>query len=306
MSGRIVVGLDGSDQGRDALALAEWLAGDGDVELVAANVFPHESWGYTLPGSYEWEAFLREEAEQKVADAESVVSDSTEITSRTVSSSSEVHGLHELSEALDAEMIVVGSSHHGRLGQVLAGNVGERLLHGAPCPVAIAPKGFRTRSHRGPRTVMVGYDGSPEARDALAGAIEIASRLNTGLHLLTVAAAPPLIRSKGESTGGYKTLSHAIEETMKQRLDEALRDLGGELNAEGTLLRGSPAGELARAGVDAGLLVVGSRAYGPLRSVLLGAVSNRLVREAPCSVIVFPRGVAAAEASDRPAPATAP
>jgi nucleotide-binding universal stress UspA family protein len=42
------------------------------------------------------------------------------------------------------------------------------------------------------------------------------------------------------------------------------------------------------------VLVVGSRGYGPLRAVLLGSVSRRLMTEAHCPVIVVPRGVEAA------------
>jgi nucleotide-binding universal stress UspA family protein len=38
------------------------------------------------------------------------------------------------------------------------------------------------------------------------------------------------------------------------------------------------------------LLVIGSRGYGPLRAVLLGAVSGRVIRDAACPVIVVPRG----------------
>jgi nucleotide-binding universal stress UspA family protein len=37
------------------------------------------------------------------------------------------------------------------------------------------------------------------------------------------------------------------------------------------------------------LLVLGSRAYGPVRRVLLGSVSGPLVRQAPCPVLVLPR-----------------
>ena len=40
------------------------------------------------------------------------------------------------------------------------------------------------------------------------------------------------------------------------------------------------------------LMVSGSRGYGPVRSVLLGSVSRRLVDDAACPVLVVPRGVA--------------
>ncbi len=38
------------------------------------------------------------------------------------------------------------------------------------------------------------------------------------------------------------------------------------------------------------LLVCGSRGYGPVRAVLLGAVSRRIVTEARCPVAVLPHG----------------
>jgi Universal stress protein family len=38
------------------------------------------------------------------------------------------------------------------------------------------------------------------------------------------------------------------------------------------------------------MLLVGSRGYGPLLSVIVGGVAGRVVREAACPVIVFPRG----------------
>jgi hypothetical protein len=41
------------------------------------------------------------------------------------------------------------------------------------------------------------------------------------------------------------------------------------------------------------VLVLGSRGYGPLRAVLPGSVSRRVMREARCPVIVLPRGVRA-------------
>jgi nucleotide-binding universal stress UspA family protein len=50
---------------------------------------------------------------------------------------------------------------------------------------------------------------------------------------------------------------------------------------------------LAAASAEIDLLVCGSRGYGPLRSVLVGGVSDRLTRQAPCPVIVVPRGAVA-------------
>ena len=46
---------------------------------------------------------------------------------------------------------------------------------------------------------------------------------------------------------------------------------------------------LADASEELDLLVLGSRGYGPLHSVLVGGVAGRVVREAACPVLVLPR-----------------
>ena len=77
---------------------------------------------------------------------------------------------------------------------------------------------------------------------------------------------------------------------MRQCLDEGLTSLPEDLPAEGVLADGDPAEaltELANAG--GALLMLGSRADGPLRRVLLGTVATKLVRTAACSVVVHPR-----------------
>jgi nucleotide-binding universal stress UspA family protein len=53
---------------------------------------------------------------------------------------------------------------------------------------------------------------------------------------------------------------------------------------------GDPAAVLAEASADRlDLLVLGSRDYGPVRSVLLGGVGHAVLRAAACPVIVVPR-----------------
>ena len=52
-----------------------------------------------------------------------------------------------------------------------------------------------------------------------------------------------------------------------------------------------PAEVLAKRSTDLDLLIIGSRGYGPLRAVLVGGVSGRVLRSAQCPVIVVPRGI---------------
>jgi nucleotide-binding universal stress UspA family protein len=72
-------------------------------------------------------------------------------------------------------------------------------------------------------------------------------------------------------------------------LEQALARVPEALGAKRRMLEGDPADAVAGATQDVDLLLVGSRAYGPLRRALLGSVSARLMRSSPCPVLVLPR-----------------
>jgi nucleotide-binding universal stress UspA family protein len=65
------------------------------------------------------------------------------------------------------------------------------------------------------------------------------------------------------------------------------------VRAVAACLEGEPSERLIAASEKLDLLIVGSRGYGPLRAVLTGGVSGRVIRGAHCPVIVVPRGVEA-------------
>lgn len=152
--------------------------------------------------------------------------------------------------------------------------------------------GLHEREGSGLGSIVLGYDGLPEAEIALERAVEIAIAADSRIRIVMVAEDPPLIYGKGAGGSvGYRELKAAIEEELKPRLRKAvaaLADKGVEVSGE--FLSGEPAEKLAEAASDADLLVVGSRGYGPLRCVLLGSVSAQLVGSSPCPVLVFPRG----------------
>jgi nucleotide-binding universal stress UspA family protein len=61
---------------------------------------------------------------------------------------------------------------------------------------------------------------------------------------------------------------------------------------------GDPAVELAHASQHLDLLVCGSHGRGPVRSVLLGSVTERLLRIAACPVVIVPRTARSARPSE--------
>jgi nucleotide-binding universal stress UspA family protein len=78
-----------------------------------------------------------------------------------------------------------------------------------------------------------------------------------------------------------------------QAAREAVAELDDGVETQTDVFVGDPAATLVRVSEHLDLLVCGSRGYGPIRAVLLGGVSRRVVAESRCPVIVLPRGVRA-------------
>jgi nucleotide-binding universal stress UspA family protein len=284
---KLIAGYDGSDHAVDGLALAELLADVTGAELLVAAVVPHE-FPYA-PGTAEREQVLRLQAQDMLVDA---VAESDRVHTRVVVARSAAQGLHQLAESERAAALIVGSSHRGPVGRVLAGSVAERLLHGAPCPVAVAPAGFRERPDRGLRIVGCAFDGSDEARLAAQHAAYLARRARAKLLLLAV-HEPELIFGIDQVPGAYnlQELAESERKRLARALEAAAAAVEPDLEVQHEVLEGSAVETLAGAaenGID--LLIVGSRAYGPVRRVLLGGVSSGLVRSSPAPVLVVPRG----------------
>jgi nucleotide-binding universal stress UspA family protein len=62
-------------------------------------------------------------------------------------------------------------------------------------------------------------------------------------------------------------------------------------SVESEILEGDPVQRLAESSAGLAVLVLGSRGYGPVRSVLLGSVSSGVARTAACPVLIVPPGV---------------
>jgi nucleotide-binding universal stress UspA family protein len=205
-----------------------------------------------------------------------------------VGDTSPARALHRMAEEDNADLLVVGSTHRGQVGRVLVGGVTAGVLHHAPCPVAVAPLGYATRAVA-PTTIGVGYDGGDEARHALRLAGELAKASGAQVRILAAVTTP--IRATTVDAYEPDWLDGAREESRAE-VDEAQQILErmGVLSS-GDVVVGLAVEELAELSNEVDLIVVGSRGWGPVRRLLLGNTSERLVREAACPIIAVPRPV---------------
>jgi nucleotide-binding universal stress UspA family protein len=294
----IIVGVDGTERSRDALALADLLAGPAGGRLLMAHVHDYGRLKGMVDGA-EYETLLREVGESTSADVHELLGDRRAHDLRLVAARSPAAGLQDFAQREAASLIVVGSSHRASVGRVQPGSVGQRLLAGSPVPVALAPLGYAGALRR-LETVGCGFDGSDESQQAVKWAAALAGR--AGAALRVVAVHEPMAFSN-VPTGAFseQSVNKALRRTLHTRLDEAVVDVGAEVPAEAVFGEGGAVQVLEQAAEQLDLLVVGSRGYGPLRAVLLGSVSAQLMHTAAVPIVVVPRGASAGASPGEPA-----
>jgi nucleotide-binding universal stress UspA family protein len=195
--------------------------------------------------------------------------------------------LQALAEKGEADLIVLGSTHRAHVGSVAPGSVAEHLLHGAKCRLIIAPKGYGGADHSQDRlrVAAVGFDGMAESYAALDEAARLASKFGGSLRVVGVASPVPPMGAAAAAQAGAEA-----GPDFQTQLNDAVAVLPPELRALPVYVRGDPVQKLLEAaeiGVD--LLVLGSRGFGPVMRLLIGSVSSRVIRKAPCPVLVVPR-----------------
>ena len=204
-----------------------------------------------------------------------------------VEKGSPADALQGLAEKGEADLIVLGSTHHAHVGSVAPGSVAEHLLHGAKCRLLIGPKGYAKSDHSQDRlrVAAVGFNGMAESYAALEEAARLAAKFGGSLRVVAVATPVPAMGAAAAAQAGAEA-----GPDFQSQLNQAVAGLPPELRALPVFERGDPVEKLldaAELGVD--LLVLGSRGFGPVMRLLIGSVSSRVIREAACPVLVVPR-----------------
>jgi nucleotide-binding universal stress UspA family protein len=252
MTGPVVVGLDGREAPR-ALMFARALAralNTGVVPVVAvddAAAFPYG------------ERRARElERRQRLADGRDLVRRVASETGVAVDEPRVVFGdpadaLREVAGDVDAALLVVAARSRGWVGNALVPGISSRLARQSPSPVVVLPPRARIQPMRllSDAPIIVGADGTPSSRRAVAVAESLGARLE--LPVLPVGV------------------------DVEDAANAALRYRNVHPR------RGQALGEIARRAGSA-LLVVGTRGG----SWLSGSLTQRMIAAAPVPLVVVP------------------
>ncbi|MHB8233158.1 MAG: universal stress protein [Solirubrobacteraceae bacterium] len=286
----VLVGVDGSANGRDAIALARQLT-DPDGQITLAHV--HRGELDPLKVGQRGLQKSEREASGKLLEQERAAT-GVQAELRDVIAHSVGAGLHGQAELQGADLLVVGSCRHGALGRAVLGDDARAALNGAPCAVAIASHGYADKQ-REFATIGVAYDGSPESKAALAAAEQVAKSTGGSVHVRQVMFLPTMAYS------GFAAVD--LGDSIEEMVEQAEARVAALPGVTGKAVYGPPDAELEAFSDEVDLLAVGSRSYGPVKRLMLGSTANYLARHAGCSLLVLPRGAAVEREDDSSAEA---
>lgn len=286
----IVVGVDPDPSRRSALAWAADEAARRGLPLRLVHAQGMTTSGYwsgefrTGREQWEfregWEKVARDAGDRVLEEAVAFVGNrhpGVEV-SRYLVDGHPVWALRE--QARDATMAVVGSRHLSRTEELLgSASVSLPLTAHAPCPVVVVPEPEHVTQR--PAYFVIGVDGSPDSATAIDFAFEEASLRGAELRALYVWRPPRLgvLDRNAAEHEGRRVLYESVAGRTADHPEVVLRH---------EFVRGHPVQVLTEASAHALGLVVGSRGHGGFAGMLLGSVSQGVLRHARCPVFVVP------------------
>jgi nucleotide-binding universal stress UspA family protein len=282
---KLIIGYDEREQAEDAVEYGRALCDVIGAEPVLVSIIPPthpsiESFGPEAARDYRRQELI-EVAGRRLA--------GRDVDVHVATSSSVGHGLVAAADDLDAVCIVIGSCHRGAIGRTALGSVGNSLIHGSPCAVAVAPSGFAETKDPFLQ-IGVAFDGTPEAWAALETGIGMAERTHARLSVVTVSDFTSHVPATAFNLLASGEVTNAEREEKRRVLDLALARVPEGLPVKGRLLSGVPGDMLSKASQDVDLMIIGSKGYGPIRRVFAGSVATHVLHHAHSAVMVLPRG----------------
>lgn len=196
----------------------------------------------------------------------------------------------DYAEAQDVDLIVMGT--HGRRGveRLLVGSVTEEVVRAAPCPVLTIRSPVHARPDEAMRRILVPVDFSEASAAAVLHAKEIALTYGAEIDLIHVVEEAVYPSAYGVEPVSIPT--QEIIERVESSLAEMVRE---DIGHEHVMVKGvvgyAPRTILDRAEeTGADLIVIATHGRTGLDRVLLGSVTERVLRQSPTPVFVVKPG----------------
>lgn len=180
---------------------------------------------------------------------------------------------------LDADLVVLGTRGRTGVDRMVWGSVAETVLHRSRRPVVVVRDPQPNPGRRRFRQILHPTDFSPLSRPALRVAIELAHAHRAPLRLLHV-------ETPHEAQHGPD--AHEPPTAAMDRLRHECEAAGIEVVVELRTTAVDPGDEILQASrqTDCGLIVLGSHGRTGVRRLLMGSVSEFVLRSATCATMI--------------------
>ena len=289
MTMRVLLATDGSEDAHNATA---WLArfplpANSRLRVVSVVSIPPSA--LDVPPVREFEASLREAARQAAEAARTALAHRFAETEVQVPEGEARETILRMAEEWPADLVVLGARGLGAVAGFLLGSVSLGVARHAHCSVLVVKRGTDVIPG-----VLVAIDGSAHAAAAAAFLARLPLDPTVVVRLVGVVQPPryPATTPRFASGMVREALTQIVQErstVLEGALAKAAAPLAGVVkNVERRVLVGHPVEALtvAAATPDVGLVVVGARGLGTLGRLLLGSVSEGLLRHVDRPILI--------------------
>ena len=291
MTAQIVVATDGSATSSEAVRFGATLAKALGGRLTLLHVVPAEA-GRLAP-------FMRETCpprERRAAEAllRSAQGDAAEWGAQAavrMAVGRPAEAILRVVREVRADMLVVGTRGRKGVARMFLGSVAEALAKVAPCPVAVVREFHQASTGLGP--LLAPTDFSEGAADAARTAARLARRL--GIRLVLLHILPEVVARRGDDPKATRRAELKLRREAENRLRTVIEVLDLDSGqGESMLMTGVDVAGIVHVAqkIHAACIVMGTRGLTGLPRVLLGSVTDQVLRQAPCPVLVVPPGAA--------------
>ena len=195
---------------------------------------------------------------------------------------------------IPADFIVMPT--HGRTGlkHVFLGSTAERIVQHSPCPVLVT-RGSALESKNGSsftiNTILVPVDFSDCSREGLQYAIGFANEFGAKIILIHATYLGYIYSSEGTAVYDVPGLQKAARENAEGQMRELVQSVNFRgVKFETAFPDGSPVLDICAFAKDhhADLIITSTHGLTGFQHVLIGSIAEKVVRHAPCSVLVVP------------------
>lgn len=307
----LIVPVDGSEHASEAARYASRLASALGLPVVLVHAFPASATdlfeklgagteGMTLShlSGRGFESIRKESADTAFQRAREHMGQGVKVEERLLTGEA-AEALPRFVNDQEASHVVMGRRGLGVFREALLGSVSERMIHEVAEPVTVVSSGQNRSAEVGPLVVPV--DGSEFAATAVRYAGDLAAALGLDIHLLHASPATageiPALESRVLDASAAWPDEAALAEFGRQSGDNAFaaaRDVIADTGAKDLYIK-----EVRRSGhpaqavndylreLECGEIIIGRRGMGRIQTMLLGSVSQRVLRGAAGPVTVI-------------------